>query len=221
MDLPASLSLSKEGEAWLRVLNSECLEGLCAVHRRLEPYWLASQCVPPLATVLRPFRCIDPGHVKAVLICKEPYAKKDYTGQSMATGIPVETSSGFETPSAKAFKRLATRLWGSEANNGDFMQCFYRHGILVINASFTAEAVQDKRYALAASHHPLWCKFTYPLMRLLRDMKVVILAVGIEARHTVRCIDRYTALTCVPFPQDKKSCDDFVRDGYSVLCDCA
>lgn len=217
MDLLSSLRLSPEGEAWLHVLDTPCIQALDEIQRHLAPLWATGQCVPGTIAAMRPFRCIRPEAVRVAMLCKEPYAKKDIRGEDMATGVPIEVPSDFETPSIKAFRALARRLWGDEARGKDFMQCFYRHGVLVINAAFTVENPADKRYCVAASHHPLWCRFTYPLLRVLRAHKVAILAVGIEAKRTTRAVSGYSEVTSVTFPVDGESSTEFLDTSAKVL----
>jgi uracil DNA glycosylase len=200
-----SLLSTINGVAWANLLSSECIEMLGTIERQLDKLTHEGRDYSPdKHLILEPFHRIHPDNVRLVMICKEPY-----TGRGMATGIPIETKSGFMTPSSSIFKRVVLSNWNLSPSAVDYMSVLYNNGILVINASFTAEKCLDKRYELSTSHFTMWCKFTYPLMNIFADRGYPICSVGVEAKQLDRAIKTKHPIYRVSFPHDGVSIAEF------------
>ena len=200
MVLLNELASSENGTEWLMYLCKQCIDALTVIDDKLS----SVQTVPKLALSVLPLHMIRPSAVKLVVFCKEPY-----TSEFMATGIPVETANGIETPSATYFTGVISSYWGGVKDISSAMRCYYASGILVLNASPTVQVVQDKRYSLAASHFSLWAKFMRPLVRQLLATGVPIVALGSEPKQLVRNVESRGLVYQCPFPSDSTTAKDF------------
>lgn len=205
-DLTQNLSASERGRSWLSYMSNDTLAGLRKVSNMLQPCWTRGNCYPPAEMVMQPFHVIAPEETKMIIVCKEPY-----TG-NMATGIPVEPNADITPDTAKYFMDLISDYWLC-VDRDNFMRCYYLSGILVMNASFTSQRSDDKRYSLSNSHFPLWAEFVKPLMRSLVADRYPILALGAEARSTLRNIENADLVEYASFPRDDATYRDF-----SVVC---
>jgi uracil DNA glycosylase len=200
MEIEVELSKSDNGREWLKCLPDECVRALSVISSRLSNV----PVVPLLRQSVLPFHLIHPSHVRLVVLCKEPYAS-----ESMATGVPVETASGMETPSANYFLDVIRSYWADVSNVSVGMRCYYASGILVLNSSATIVSSIDKRYTLALSHFSLWATFMRPLVRYLLLRRVPIVALGAEAKQLVRNIESHGLVQQCAFPSDPTTAEDF------------
>jgi uracil DNA glycosylase len=210
MSLLENLGNTSRGKAWLDVLDERCKSALIDIGSKLDSGWKSGMCYPPVDLVMKPFHIVAPEEVRLVVICKEPY-----TGQ-MATGIPVEANADIVPKSARYFIDLISRYWiGVSSSN--FMKCYYASGMLVINASFTIQKSEDKRYSLANSHFPLWANFTRPFVKLLVGRQYPILALGVEAKTLLRNMETKAPVYYSSFPRDDKTRDDFIANAMEAI----
>ena len=200
-----NMSKSCNGAAWLSLMSEECIGGLIYIEGKLSHMWDSGTCFPSIERVMLPFHIIHPSNTKLMMICKEPYRSND-----MATGIPVDTGNGLETGSCRIFSKLISEYWRN-VNKGNFMQCYYASGILVINACFTSCSIPDRRYKLSHSHGPLWTWFLHPMIRIISDIGIPILAMGTEARALTRNMSNSHSLYYCSFPteEDSRSCSEY------------
>lgn len=194
---------------WLRCMPKECISALDVIYDRLyDLYSKKEKVYPQFSNIMLPFTKMSPDNLKFLIIGLEPY--KDGT----ATGIPavsfnIRDGRYVMTPTARAFKSVATRILGLDSSNKEFMDPFYNNGILVLNASFTAETVVDKRYELSHEHRTLWARFMYPFLRYCRDRDVFILCLGKGAYDLHKAIEGYDKLYYARFPTDAETTQEF------------
>lgn len=203
MSIPETLRLTDRGKAWLNVLPQECISALGYIQDKLHSLWRQGVCYPTIDRVMLPLHLVAPEEVRLVIICKEPYHN-----EHMATGIPVDTGGTLDTPSSKVFTDLISEYWKG-VNNKNFMNCYYASGVLVINASFTSQAMPDKRYSLSHSHAPLWSRFCHPLVKYINANNIPILGLGVEARGLMRNMEHGSITYYCTFPNDDVSATQF------------
>lgn len=198
-----SLIDSKNGKQWYNIMPDKCKEALVSIERKLSDIWDSNQCVPSRENVLLPFTMISPDDVAMIIICKEPYSKS-----TLATGIPIQTGNGIMTPSSIIFSSTIRRYWRNVTND-NYMDYYYKSGILVINASFTIMSnVDDKRYSLAYSHYPLWCEFTKPFIEWMNSNDIPILCLGLEAKSLMKSIVSMKYICS--YPRDIETSKEFI-----------